>query len=231
MIRPLRPTQAAVRTRSASWSRQPRGVRSARARRMMMMPRRASRDDEADAGRPGTRDGRPASSAASVLDAEAAADVAARGRREYTSAGARCHAPALRCESQRADGDAGDGLALSGLGALGRMAWGQPAAQNELLIERVRASDPALTALHLLPFRRLSDEELTQLMAAVKTNTALQELGVVKPLPPSALEALADALAANQRLRTLSAGNNTLADEGVAILCRQGLQHNEVSAT
>ena len=95
------------------------------------------------------------------------------------------------------------------------MAWGAKPRGIADLVERLASNDATLTSLCLFRGRRLDDDDVQQLCAALASNTVLRELTVTAhPLSPAAAAAFARALSApTSALRSLDIGNSAFGDE------------------
>ena len=95
------------------------------------------------------------------------------------------------------------------------MAWGAKPRGIADLVERLASNDATLTSLCLFRGRRLDDDDVQQLCAALASNTVLRELTVTAhPLSPAAAAAFARALASpTSALRSVDIGKSAFGDE------------------
>ncbi|KAI9319357.1 hypothetical protein BX666DRAFT_1925444 [Dichotomocladium elegans] len=113
------------------------------------------------------------------------------------------------------------------------MVWGSNDGAVERWIKQLEENDPALTSLHILSIRRVSQDEFKKLFGAVAHNTTLRELYCSgHSLTPDTMEQLSEALTLNDTLERLNVGTPDLGQskellailgEGLAV--NEGLRH------
>ncbi|CAO3623773.1 unnamed protein product [Cunninghamella blakesleeana] len=109
------------------------------------------------------------------------------------------------------------------------MAWGGNDGAVEKWVKQLEENNPKLTSLHILSFRRISTQELTQIFKAIAKNSTLKELYCSgHALDCVSMDQLAETLTLNDTLECLNIGNATLGQDSniFSILC-EGLSVNE----
>ncbi|KAI9494501.1 hypothetical protein BDB00DRAFT_306423 [Zychaea mexicana] len=113
------------------------------------------------------------------------------------------------------------------------MVWGGNDNAVQKWVKQLNENDPKLTTLHILSMRRLSQDDLKSIFAALAHNTALKVLYCSgHALEQEAMDQLSEALTLNDTLETLNIGNAELGQhddllrifgEGLAV--NEGLHH------
>ncbi|KAI9496159.1 hypothetical protein BDB00DRAFT_785847 [Zychaea mexicana] len=113
------------------------------------------------------------------------------------------------------------------------MVWGGNDNAVQKWVKQLNENDPKLTTLHILSMRRLSQDDLKSIFAALAHNTTLKVLYCSgHALEQEAMDQLSEALTLNDTLETLNIGNAELGQrddllhifgEGLAV--NEGLHH------
>jgi len=103
--------------------------------------------------------------------------------------------------------------------------WFDGGSAAKRFTEQLRANDPELRSICLVPPKRFNDDDAMEICDALEVNSFCDEmLASGHPLSTTSCERLATMLRVNKTLRTLSVGNSTLGDQ--ACLLFEGLAAN-----
>ncbi|KAL1933339.1 hypothetical protein VTP01DRAFT_7429 [Rhizomucor pusillus] len=109
------------------------------------------------------------------------------------------------------------------------MVWGGNDNAVQKWVKQLTENDPNLTSLHILSVRRLSEQDLVSIFAAIANNTVLQEFSCSgQKLTTKSCEQLCSTLKANSTLKKINVGSQELGqDTSLFGLICQGLAENQ----
>lgn len=107
------------------------------------------------------------------------------------------------------------------------MVWGPGGSGAEEWIRKLRDNDPTFRELHVLSFRRLTEDDVVAICEALAGTKHLELFAASgQALSARALEAVSSMLAVNTSLRKLAVGDNSLGDKGIEAIV-PGLAKNQ----